>query len=30
MKENINKLKARYPQGFSSECSINREEGDIK
>lgn len=23
---NINKLKKRYPEGFSTECSINREE----
>lgn len=26
---NIEKLKARYPEGFSSERSINRAEGDI-
>lgn len=26
---NIDKLKARYPEGFDSEHSTNREEGDI-
>lgn len=26
---NINKLKARYPDGFDPECSINRAEDDI-
>lgn len=26
---NINKLKARYPDGFTSECSINRKSDDI-
>lgn len=26
---NIRKLKARYPDGFTTERSINREEGDI-
>lgn len=26
MRENIEKLKRRYPEGFSSEASINREE----
>lgn len=29
MKLNIHKLKARYPDGFKSEQSINRKEGDI-
>lgn len=28
-KENIEKLKARYPEGFESERSLNRKEGDI-
>lgn len=26
---NIDKLKARYPEGFDSDRSLNREEGDI-
>ena len=26
---NIEKLKARYPEGFSSDKSLNRKEGDI-
>lgn len=26
---NIEKLKARYPEGFSAEKSLNRKEGDI-
>lgn len=26
---NIDKLKARYPDGFDADCSINRAEGDI-
>jgi len=26
---NIDKLKARYPEGFSTEHSLHREEGDI-
>lgn len=29
MQLNINKLKARYPDGFSTERSLNRAEGDI-
>lgn len=29
MRININKLKARYPEGFEAEQSINRKEGDI-
>ena len=29
MKMNIEKLKKRYPQGFSSERSQNREKGDV-
>ena len=29
MQLNINKLKARYPEGFEAEKSINRAEGDI-
>lgn len=29
MELNINKLKARYPDGFKSEQSLNRKEGDI-
>lgn len=29
MEMNINKLRARYPDGFSAEKSINRAEGDI-
>lgn len=29
MKLNIHKLKARYPDGFKSEQSLNRREGDI-
>lgn len=29
MKENIEKLKARYPEGFDAEHSMNRQEGDI-
>ena len=29
MKGNIDKLKARYPEGFSAENSINRAEGDV-
>ena len=29
MQLNIDKLKARYPSGFSAERSLNREEGDI-
>ena len=29
MKMNIEKLKKRYPEGFSAERSINRVEGDI-
>ena len=28
-KMNIDKLKARYPDGFKSECSINRKSDDI-
>ena len=28
-KINIEKLKARYPEGFSAEKSLNRKEGDI-
>lgn len=28
-KENIEKLKARYPQGFESEKSLHRAKGDI-
>lgn len=29
MELNINKLKARFPEGFTAERSINRKEGDI-
>ena len=29
MELNINKLKARYPDGFEAEQSINRKKGDI-
>lgn len=29
MQLNIDKLKARYPEGFSAENSLNRKEGDI-
>lgn len=29
MQMNIDKLKARYPDGFDSEHSLHREEGDI-
>ena len=29
MQMNINKLKARYPEGFEEERSLNRVEGDI-
>ena len=29
MQLNIDKLKARYPEGFDSEHSLNRKEGDI-
>lgn len=29
MSMNIEKLKARYPNGFETERSVNREEGDI-
>lgn len=29
MQLNIDKLKARYPEGFSAEKSLNRKEGDI-
>lgn len=29
MQMNIDKLKARYPQGFDSEKSLHRKEGDI-
>lgn len=29
MQMNIDKLKARYPEGFSEERSLNRAEGDI-
>lgn len=29
MQMNIDKLKARYPEGFESERSIHREEGDV-
>lgn len=29
LKTNIDKLKARYPDGFSTEKSMNRKEGDI-
>ena len=29
MQMNIDKLKARYPEGFSEEASQNRKEGDI-
>ena len=29
MQMNIDKLRKRYPEGFSSERSINRESGDI-
>lgn len=26
---NIDKLRARYPEGFEAERSVNREDGDI-
>lgn len=29
MQANIDKLEARYPEGFTAEQSINRKEGDI-
>ncbi len=29
MQTNIDKLKARYPEGFSAEKSLHRKEGDI-
>ena len=29
MQKNIDKLKARYPEGFEYEKSLNRKEGDI-
>lgn len=29
MSLNIEKLKARYPEGFSTEKSLNRKEGDV-
>jgi NTP pyrophosphatase (non-canonical NTP hydrolase) len=29
MQMNIDKLKARYPEGFSEEKSLNRKDGDI-
>lgn len=29
MQENIDKLKARYPEGFDKDKSLNRREGDI-
>ena len=29
MQLNIDKLKARYPQGFTAENSLHRKEGDI-
>lgn len=29
MQTNIDKLKARYPEGFSADRSLHREEGDI-
>lgn len=29
MQMNVDKLKARYPEGFKSEQSLNRKEGDI-
>lgn len=29
MQTNINKLKTRYPEGFTAERSLHREEGDI-
>ena len=29
MRKNIEKLKARYPEGFDSEYSLHRAEGDI-
>ena len=29
MQKNIDKLKARYPEGFDSDKSLNRVEGDI-
>ena len=29
MEMNVNKLKARYPEGFDSDLSVNRAEGDI-
>ena len=29
MQTNIDKLKARYPEGFSADRSLHRKEGDI-
>lgn len=29
MQANIDKLRARYPEGFEEERSLNREEGDV-
>lgn len=29
MRENIDKLKARYPEGFDPEKSLHRKEGDV-
>lgn len=29
LKMNVNKLRARYPEGFDAERSVNRVEGDI-
>ena len=29
MQTNIDKLRARYPEGFSADRSLHREEGDI-
>lgn len=29
MQMNVDKLKARYPQGFSADCSMHRKEGDL-
>lgn len=29
MQTNINKLRARYPDGFEAERSLHRQEGDI-
>ena len=29
MQRNIDKLKARYPEGFDTEHSMNRKEGDV-